>query len=376
MTEEFDYAIAGAGLAGLSLAKSIIKSSSSARLTLIEPRTEYKRDHVWSFWNNAATFLSVPVKKQWQKWQVRYGGKTSLCSSTMYPYCTVFSEDYYDEALANLRDANGVTLHLGESLADIHYSQSNLILKTDRRSLSCRLLFDSRPPLSNAAEFKQDFFGIQVRTTKSAFDQDCLTLMDFREETVSKGFHFYYVLPFSTTEALVESVYIGLDNICHDEHRRLVLKYLKNEFGIEHFEEVNTERGCIPMHAMAMKQADPRHYSIGMRGGLLRSSTGYAFAAIHRFSDEMARSLRTSAVPQFPEPLSAKAKLLDMVLLTYLKQHPGDGPLLLSSLFERVAPDVVVRFLADSSSVVDDAAILAAMPRKFELGAVMAKSRL
>jgi len=373
---ECDYAIAGAGLAGLSLSKSIIESSSSSKVTLIEPRTEYKRDHVWSFWNNVVTTLRVPLKKQWQKWKVSYGAKTSFCSSKLYPYCAVFSEDFYEHALAVLQNAEGITLNLGESLADVDYSKENLILKTDRRSLSCRLLFDSRPPPAEAANIKQDFFGLQVRTQAAAFEEDCVTLMDFKEETVSRGFHFYYVLPFSTTEALVESVYIGLDNMGHDEHRRLVLKYLRNEFGIELFEEVNVERGCIPMHSVAIKQADPRHYSIGMRGGLIRSSTGYAFAAIHRFSGSVAQSLQTSALPKFPEPLSAKAKLLDRVLLSYLKQRPSDGPLLLSSLFERVDPDVLVRFLSDGSSVTDDAAILAAMPRKFELGAVMAKSCL
>jgi len=373
---EYDYAIAGAGLAGLSLSKSIIQSAGCSTLALIEPRTEYKRDHIWGFWNNVVTALHVPLKKQWQKWKVKYGGKTSLCCSTLYPYCAVVSEDYYEQALAILRDADGTDLHLGESLAGVHYNKKNVTLETDRRTLSCRLLFDSRPPPFAAAEFKQDFFGIQIRTTRAEFDEACVTLMDFKQEPVSKGFHFYYVLPFSTREALVESVYIGLDEISQEEHRRLVLKYLKSEFGIELFEEVNTERGCIPMHSVAMKQADPRHYSIGMRGGLIRSSTGYAFAAIHQFSNKIAQSLETSATPQFPEPLSAKAQLLDRVLLAYLKQHPSDGPLLLSSLFERVEADVLVRFLADRSSVTDDAAIMAAMPRKFELGAVMAKSCL
>jgi hypothetical protein len=47
--------------------------------------------------------------------------------------------------------------------------------------------------------------------------------------------------------------------------------------------------------------------------------------------------------------------------------------LLLSALFERVDPDVLVRFLCDRSSLADDAAIFAVMPRKIELSAIMAK---
>ncbi|CAN5219930.1 lycopene cyclase family protein [soil metagenome] len=370
---DFDYAIAGAGLSGLSLARRLVESSPSSSLCLIEPRTIYQRDHVWSFWNNALATLRPPIKKQWHKWKIRYRKRTRVCESKRYPYCAVLSEDYYDEALNQLRSAEKVSLFFGESLTELNYSSANLNLQTDKRAISARLLFDSRPPRFVEEEFRQEFYGLHIQTAKNVFDSECVTLMDFSVEKVKLGFHFYYVLPFSATEALIESVYVGLDGMSQGEHSRLLANYLKKEFGVERFEQLNVERGCIPMHSVTVKQSHPRHYAIGMRGGLVRSSTGYAFSAIHQFSDQLAQSLVKSELPEPPETLSAKARILDKVLFAYLKERPNDGPLLLSSLFEHASPDAVVRFLSDRSSLADDAAIVTAMPRKLELSAIMAK---
>ncbi len=373
---DFDYVIAGAGLAGLSLAKCLIDSSPDKTLCLIEPRQNYQRDHVWCFWNNAPKSLSVPQKKSWQKWKVRYKGKTNLCSSKRYPYCAVLSEDYYESRISHLEKSPKVNLYFGENVTATEYGSGLVTVKTDQRILSSKVLFDSRPPQTRGNEFKQDFYGLHIRLDKGVFDDSCVTLMDFSGEEVGGGFHFYYLLPFSPTEALVESVYIGLDNFSQEEHHRLVLKHLAQEFGVHTFEQLHIERGCIPMHAISLAQPNPRHYLLGMRAGLVRPSTGYAFAAIHRFSETLAHSLKQNELPSPPETLSKKARLLDTVLLTYLKQRPSDGPMLLNSLFAQVDPDIVVRFLCDNSSLADDSAIVSAMPKKLELGAIMAKTCL
>ena len=50
----------------------------------------------------------------------------------------------------------------------------------------------------------QHFQGIEVKTKQPCFDKDMAILMDFRVDQ-SKGMHFIYLLPYSATEALVES---------------------------------------------------------------------------------------------------------------------------------------------------------------------------
>ncbi len=377
---EFEYAIAGAGLSGLALAGTLCqlepKGATANSICLIEPRLSYGRDHTWCFWNNVAEKLNVPFTRKWHKWRVRYRSKTSIRGSKRYPYTCVLADAYYDQALKGLKACDNVQLFLGESMKSIDYSKSRLEISTTQRTISSQFLFDSRPPQYLEQEFKQDFFGWHVRSGKDVFDADCLTLMDFTEVNIAsagKGFHFFYVLPFSKSDALVESVWVGFERLAKEEHERLLMGYLCAEYGLSDFEKIYTEHGCIPMHSVDGISPDKRHTLIGLGGGMARSSTGYAFAAIHRSSSAIGRAIERGRWPNSIEGLSSKAQLLDRVLLTYLKQNPAEGPLLLSALFERVDPDVLVRFLCDRSSLADDAAIFAVMPRKVELSAIMAK---
>ncbi len=382
---DYDYAIAGAGLSGLALANSLskigLKDTKPKSICLIEPRTEYIRDHTWCFWNNVLEKLSLPETKKWHKWHVRYGSKTSIRGSKQYPYTCILADAYYKHALSQLQDLENVHFFLGESLQNIAYSDSKLAITTDQRNINCQFLFDSRPPQLLSSEFKQDFLGWHIRSDKEIFDEGCVTLMDFTASTKVdtftpsgiKGFHFFYVLPFSSTEALVESVWIGFERLAEEQHQGLLTNYLLDQYGLASFEKIHTEHGCIPMHHVHAETADKRHSLIGVGGGLARSSTGYAFAAIHHSSTDIASSIKRRRWPNTFAALSPTAALLDKVLLSYLKQNPADGPLLLSALFERVDADVLVRFLCDRSSLVDNAAIFAVMPKKVELSAIMAQ---
>ncbi len=380
-----EYTIAGAGLSGLALALNLSKiaekNSAIEPICLIDPRSAYNRDHTWCFWNNVLEELKLPETKKWHQWQVRFASRTSIRGSKRYPYTCILADAYYRHALGQLQDCENVRFFLGESLENVAYASEHIVATTNQRSINSQFLFDSRPPKLLSSEFKQDFFGLHIRADKDVFDAECVTLMDFSAfskleglaPSSRNGFHFFYVLPFSSNEALVESVWIGFERMVKDQHQRLLLDYLLSEYGLESFERIHVEHGCIPMHTVSSETGDKRHTSIGLGGGFARSSTGYAFAAIHQSSKAITSSINRGRWPSTIETLSPTAALLDKVLLTHLKQNPADGPLLLSALFERVDADVLVRFLCDRSSLADNAAIFAVMPKKIELGAIMAQ---
>jgi lycopene beta-cyclase len=188
----FHYAIAGAGLSGLALALNLsnlelrgstTSDSAPKRICLIEPRTSYERDHTWCFWNNVVEKLDVPATKTWQKWKVKYLSKTSIRGSKRYPYTCVLADSYYDHALGKLKGCENIKIFLGESLKNVAYQDSILEISTSQRTLTSQFLFDSRPPQARAGEFKQDFIGWQIKADRAVFDSDCVTLMDFTENT-------------------------------------------------------------------------------------------------------------------------------------------------------------------------------------------------
>ena len=66
------------------------------------------------------------------------------------------------------------------------------------------MVFDSRSPQVAHGGLTQEFVGQTIEVKKPLFNSGIVTLMDFRCDQ-SQGVHFIYILPFSSTNALVES---------------------------------------------------------------------------------------------------------------------------------------------------------------------------
>ncbi|GIR00728.1 MAG: hypothetical protein CM15mP9_4310 [Methanobacteriota archaeon] len=79
-----------------------------------------------------------------------------------------------------------------------------IISEDEAARSSPKLTFDSRPPRASRNAMLQHFLGQEVIVDKPVFDDTTAILMDFRVDQ-SHGMHFIYLLPFSPTQALVES---------------------------------------------------------------------------------------------------------------------------------------------------------------------------
>lgn len=374
--KSFDVVFSGAGCAGLSLASELIERTPQKRLALIEPRQLYQRDRTWCYWDSKKEPLHLPVKYRWSKFVVALGKRRVVRESRQFSYACLFADEFYQTKLEQIKKSSNCNLFLGEQVLNVAF-EKKVKVHTSKRDLEADFFFDSRPFESIEHELIQDFFGFQIVTDLDYFDPTCFTLMDFNKENVVKdGFHFFYVLPFSKREALVESVVIGKTRLAATAHRNLLQDYLKSQFGLIKFEEVYCEHNCLPMHRVPRPQQDSRHVNIGVRGGVMRTSTGYAFAAIQRASQQLAKAFQINGELKHDASPSGRAEILDVVMLEHLKRSPADGPYLLSSLFFSVDVDTVIRFLCDRSTFGDESKIFAAMPRKLELGKIMAEKIL
>jgi hypothetical protein len=196
--DKYTYAIAGAGLSGLALAKAMRTHGMTDSLVMIDPRTEYKRDHIWCFWNNVRFDISLPFDKIWYKWKVKYNKRTTVCETRRYPYSCIFSENYYAHALGELLRSNAECHFLRQPLKSALTDESGVAIETENVSTRALYLFDSRPPNLLSEGLKQHFFGLHIKVLQDLFDPTCVTLMDFTSLKPSRtGFHFFYVLPFS-----------------------------------------------------------------------------------------------------------------------------------------------------------------------------------
>jgi len=115
---------------------------------------------------------------------------------------------------------------------------------------------------------------------------------------------------------------------------------------------------------------------IGLRGGLAKPSTGYAFAAIQEFSATLAGRIvaRPGGVVDPPPPRPMTSVAMDRVFLSYVDRHPDRAPGLFCDLFEKLPPELLCRFLTDHAGPLDNLRVMASTPLG-ELAAEVVRSR-
>jgi lycopene beta-cyclase len=370
MQSDWDVVIAGAGLAGLSLATELAGSEfSHLRVLLIEPRSEYVRDRTWSFWDvpNA-----LPVRwrhlahTRWQQWKVSYEDREVVRSGKL-DYVSVRADVFYEQALNDVAKASHIHW-LKEANVERLSSQPNGIdiVTTTGELLRTKILFDSRPPALAQSDWVQQFKGWEITSSQPCFDAQCLDLMAF--EPSPQGMHFMYCLPYSATQALVESTWIkradGLDNGEEELREALVKRWACTDYKITF-----REQGALPLWT-SMHATHANVVRIGRAGGALRASTGYAFCASLHQSQKLAVSLsahvRSGGQLQSWQPPDFKNSALDAwmdeVLFRVLERDWRKAPRYFVDLFERVPADVLTRFLHGAASWQDRIAVMRALP--------------
>ena len=193
--KEFDYIIIGGGCAGLSLAYEleVYDKLKDKTLAIIEPREDYKRDKTWSFWKVFSHNFDDCVKKSWNNFTINTPNNTKYVDCEPTPYQTIDSGMFYEKILSKLKLNKNIQFF--KSIDQIDKSNS--------------IVFNSVPSFENKqSELWQHFCGVEIETDKDFFDEEIFNLMDFACDQRNKV-HFFYTLPFTKRNALVETTWIS-----------------------------------------------------------------------------------------------------------------------------------------------------------------------
>lgn len=365
---DFDVAILGGGLAGLSLAVRLARQPDK-RVVVLEPRPSYRRDRTWCYWRLHAHPFEAAVATSWSRWDVsrRAGGgrsQTTTRGSTLCPYDMIPADRLYAEARAAIAASGNVELRLGCEASRVAEHPGHVEIGTTDGPLTADLAFDSRPPAPRPGSFAQRFLGQEVEAARPVFDPGRVTLMDFAVPEQPGAVHFLYVLPTSPTSALVEDTWLAPSGMPLPDHRAAIRAYIGARFGIGDYAVTFEEEGAIPMDpGLQAPAASGRVVPLGTAGGAVKPSSGYAFLAIQRMADALARDLAEGRVPRPFQPRTATARWMDEIFLTAVRERPEEAPRIFHSLFARCRPEPLLRFLNDVGGPADIAAVIAAMPK-------------
>ena len=338
-----DIEIIGDGCAALSLAARASELNHNIRL--VKPaNAPPAKDHVWGFWSDP---LLGPAQKlaraTWQKWAIITHTDCAVLSSETRPY-NAFKRSDWSEHCKELAESAKVAL----------------IEETEWQKSANSLVFDTRPPIVPSGCMLQHFQGIEIATEQPSFDPEVAILMDFRVDQ-TRGMHFMYLLPYSTTEALVESTLFSTELVDEEFYSSSIVAYLKEHCKVEQFSITHQEKGVIPLGKLAPH--DPKIPGLGSNAGATRPASGYAFLFIQRQIEAGIRLANSGKEISFKNPHKRIDLWMDSVFLTVLKHWPEHGPNMFLRMGKALSGDQFVKFMSGDAGWWIRLRVIFAMPK-------------
>ena len=370
----FDFIIIGGGASGLLLAEALGSDPyfGEKRIALIEKESKTANDRTWCFWEEGQGPFDDILFRQWDHLRFKGPDFEEKLPLGRFSYKMLRADAFYHAYYDRIASYPNITL-IREAVEKIEEKESGAAVFTQANQYNATLVFSSvlfqaRDSLMQPYPvLQQHFLGWHLKTRKPVFDPQAATFMDFSIPQDGNT-RFMYILPFSDTEAIVEYTLFSEQLLEPSEYEQALTDYIKNDLNCDQYEIIDTERGSIPMTSNHFTAADSTHIiHIGIAGGWAKASTGYTFWSSAQKAQKLVRALKTGGKLQ----MATKNKFwyYDMLLLSVLARHNDRGNEVFSSLFKKLEPEIILRFLHEKTSLREDLKIISSSPKKMFIGA-------
>jgi lycopene beta-cyclase len=361
----YDYIIAGTGCAGLSLAMHMMQQPSlqQKKILLVDKAEKIHNDRTWCFWEKGNGFFENIVYRQWEELQFSSNTFSGTLSIAPYRYKMIRGLDFYRCCLEALKKNPSITFCQGNVTQLFSNEKTGIIV--DGKEITADYVFSSILPAKPQLQKKdvwllQHFKGWLIETEKPAFDEKKATLMDFRISQ-KKGTAFCYVLPSSSSEALVEYTLFTPSLLQPNEYEAELKTYISDYLKIDNYTIRETEFGVIPMTNHRFTRQHNHIINIGTAGGQTKGSSGYTFYFIQQHCQQLVESLVNRGHP-FVAATPRRFHFYDSVLLQVLDRDYLPGEDIFATMFRKNKPQDVLAFLNNASSLATELKIISTLP--------------
>jgi lycopene beta-cyclase len=377
LKHNYDYIIAGMGAAGLSLAMQLKASTVNFnKILLIDKDLKNKNDRTWCFWSKKNNEWFNPlIYKTWNQFEFKSKAYSSKLTLKPFTYNIIKGIDFYNYCISELKKDARFEFKT-EEIISISSEIDAANLKTLTNTYTAKHIFNSA--IRNFRKSKTDnnliqhFKGWLIETKENSFDDDCPVFMDFNTDQKSEC-RFFYILPFSKTQALIEYTVFSKSTIHNNEYDQNLSRYISDTLKLNDYQIIETEYGEIPMYESEFINTYGNNVTnIGTAGGFSKPSTGYTFYFIQKNTKKIIKSLeKIQSINSFKQ--SNKYKLYDKVLLDVLSNNKVHSDQLFTSLFKKNKTNALLAFLNEESSMIEDLKILNSVPKLIFLKSMIKK---
>ena len=327
-------------------------------ILLLDKEAKEENDRTWCFWEKGEGQFDTIVHKKWHT--ILFAGQQFAKSYNIAPYTykMVRGIDFYTTYLARVENYPNITFKQ-EAVAEIKESADTVEVHTSKGTYVAARVLNSIFDYQMATHqnkypvLQQHFIGWVVKTKTPIFDTDQATYMDFSVPQKDNT-RFMYVLPFSTDTALVEYTLFSEELLPETEYEEAIRVYLKDKFGCNDYEIIDTERGSIPMTCYDFKEHHTEKIRyIGTAGGWAKPSTGYTFLSTSKKIPKLVSFLKTEK-PLRELHYKNRFWYYDLLLLDVLHYDNSMGHKIFTSIFKKRKPQLLFKFLDEQTSIRED----------------------
>lgn len=357
MTDRYDIAVLGGGLAGMSLLYHLQLAGKleGKSVLLVDPEgRKAGHDRSWSFWEDRPGPFEALVYHRWPLVTVHDQKRNLDCDISPYIYKLIRSTEFYAHVNKVLDTIEGLECITGR-VEEVAPTGQGVSFRIGKQPYTADLAFSSlplhlRPRQITQPYLDQHFRGWFIETEADTFDPGRAALMDFRTPQHGEA-RFFYVMPFSKRRALVEIAIFSNNHLTVSQYDDLLKTYIHTHWTQAKYEITHTEGGNIPMTTYPFPVRDRTLIYIGMRGGATRPSTGYTFLALQRQLSKLAEDFPTL---DDISPWPARHLLYDATLLRILQNGDLPADELFVDMFNKNPPERVLAFLNGETSFTDE----------------------
>lgn len=359
----YQYAIVGAGCAGMHLALAMLADSYFAgqQILVIEKDTKSINDRTWCFWEEGLGKWDHLIDHAWSRGKFYSSTADKTLNLGGYRYKKLRSIDFYDYAKARILEAPNVHWVRDEITLFTANGKNHLLGKN--ATYSAEHVFDSRidPAFFDSKDcftrILQHFKGWEIETEADFFNPEEFIIMDFRLK-YNKSTSFNYVLPTSPRHALIEFTLFTPELIQEREYDRVLEAYLHRILQLPKYSIIEVEKGIIPMSDFPFhNQHEDNLTKIGTAGSWVRPSTGYSFKNSEKYSQQIVANIKAGRRPATGVARN-RHRQYDKILLTILKDRNELGEELFTTMFKRNPIQQIFKFLDEDTNLLEDLKIM------------------